>query len=78
METRRPGSGSGKGTSRGFHPFQETNDPGIMAVASGGVSRANSVNEVAVTTGFLRSTRCAVPWCGRTREDPIHAPADDE
>lgn len=78
MSIRRPGSGSGKGTSRGFHPFKETNDPGLMAAASGGVSRAISVNEVAVTTGFLRSTRCAVPGCGRPREDPVHFPADDE
>lgn len=60
------------------HPYQETNDAGLAAYASGGSSYSGSwVNMFAVTTGFLRATRCAVPGCGKPRQDPIHAPRDD-
>jgi hypothetical protein len=60
------------------HLFQETNDAGLSAIASGtsGYS-ASQVNSLALTTGYLRATRCALPGCGKPRPDPIHAAADD-
>ena len=60
------------------HPFQETNDAGlsVMASWSGGYS-GTQASMLAVTTGFLRATRCAVPGCGKPRQDPIHAAPED-
>ena len=59
------------------HEFVETDDPGLGAAASGSAFRATSMpNVLGVTTAFLRSTRCALPGCGKERHDPIHAPAD--
>jgi hypothetical protein len=56
------------------HPFQDTNDPGMGAAASGGAFRdANQVNMLGVTAGMVRATRCALAGCGRERHDPIHA-----
>jgi len=60
------------------HPFVEINDPGMGAVASGSVFRTtNQVNDLGITTAYLRSTRCAMPGCGKERHDPIHAVPDD-
>jgi hypothetical protein len=60
------------------HPFHETNDAGLSAFASGGSGFSGSeANMLAVTTGFLRATRCALPGCGKPRQDPIHAAAED-
>ena len=62
---------------RRANPYQETNDAGLGAFASGGSSYSGSqVNMLAVTTGHLRATRCGVPGCGKPRQDPIHAPSD--
>ncbi len=73
---RRSGN-SGKDAEQS-HPFRETNDPGIAAFASGGSQYGGSqVNMLATTANYLRSTRCAVPGCGKERHDPIHRPADD-
>ena len=60
----------------GAHPFKETNDAGIGAVASGSGGRQWGNPTLAVTTAFLRGTRCAVDGCGKTRDDPIHFPED--
>jgi hypothetical protein len=60
------------------HAIVETNDAGLAAFASGGSQYSGSqVNMAAVTSGHIRATRCGVPGCHRTREDVIHAPADD-
>ena len=60
------------------HPFQETNDPGVGAFASGGATQSGSqINMLATTTSSLRAARCALPGCGLERHDPIHAPEDD-
>ena len=60
------------------HAFQETNDAGLAAFASGGSGYSGSeANMLAVTTGYLRATRCALPGCGKPRQDPIHAAPED-
>jgi hypothetical protein len=61
------------------HPFRETDDPGIVALASGGGFRGGNADlqRLAVTTATLRGTRCALAGCGKPREDPIHFAADD-
>ena len=63
----------------GRHPFRETSDPGIAAVASGGggFPMGHNVNAVAVTSAYQRSTRCAFPGCGRPRHDPVHEADED-
>jgi len=60
------------------HMFRETNDPGVVAFAGGGSTESGSqVNMLVTTTKALRASRCAVPGCGRTRADPIHAADED-
>ncbi|MBI3749647.1 MAG: hypothetical protein HY262_12505 [Chloroflexi bacterium] len=60
------------------HRFVEIDDPGMGAAASGSAFRSTDApNILGVTTAFLRSSRCAMPGCGKERHDPIHAPADD-
>ena len=59
------------------HAYVRVDDPGIIAMASGGPFLATDVNMVAATSSHLRSMRCASPGCGKSREDPVHAPADD-
>lgn len=60
------------------HPFQETNDLGIAAVASGqGNYSGSQIGMAAVTSAFMRATRCAVPGCGKERHDEVHSTADD-
>jgi hypothetical protein len=60
------------------HEFVETDDPGLGAAASGSAFRStNAPNVLAVTAAFLRSTRCALPGCGKERHDPIHTPGED-
>ena len=73
------GSANREGTNpKRAHSFQETNDAGLSAFASGGSSYSGSqVNMLAVTTGHLRSTRCCLSGCGLPRQDPIHAPKDE-
>jgi hypothetical protein len=62
----------------GAHPFKETNDAGLGALASGGgpLGRVGAGTQLAVTASYLRATRCAEDGCGKTRDDPIHFPAD--
>lgn len=65
---------SGEDAPGRAHLFQETNDACLSAFASGGSGYSGSdVNMLAVTTGFLRATRCALPGCGKPRQDQIHA-----
>ncbi len=60
------------------HAFQETHDAGLSVVASGSSGYSGSqANTLAVTTAFLRSTRCALPGCGKPRQDQIHAAPED-
>jgi hypothetical protein len=74
----RPARSGPKNDPSRSHPFQETNDPGIVPAASaGGNYQGAQPNMLAVTTAALRGTRCAMAGCGKERRDPIHSPADD-
>jgi hypothetical protein len=59
------------------HAFQPVHDAGLgtglasMSGAEGGVSPAP-----AMTGGYLRTSGCDVPGCGKDRGDPIHEPAE--
>jgi hypothetical protein len=60
------------------HPFLEIDDSGMGAAASGSAFHSsNTANVLGVTTAFLRSTRCALPGCGKERHSPIHTVADE-
>ena len=60
------------------HPYVEINDPGVGAVSSGsGNYGGNLMGTLGMTTAYLRSTRCAVPGCGKERHDPVHSNGDD-
>jgi hypothetical protein len=58
----------------GPHPFRQIDDPGIVAMASGGVigTGYGSASTIAVADNVIRKSRCGVPGCGRERYDPIH------
>jgi hypothetical protein len=59
------------------HSYVEINDPGVGAVSSGsGKYGGNLMGTLGMTTAFLRSTRCAMPGCGKERHDPVHTNAD--
>jgi hypothetical protein len=75
MSSDRSAEGSGT-SSRRHHEYVKIDDPGIVAMASGGPFTATDVNMIAATSSYLRSTRCAAPGCGKPREDPVHAPPD--
>jgi hypothetical protein len=60
------------------HQFVDTNDAGLAAFAIGGSEfEGSQIPMLAVTTGYLRSTRCAVPGCGKPRQDVIHGTPED-
>ena len=61
------------------HAFVPHVDTGLGAMASGGASqlRAGVPTSVAVTSAYLRQDeRCALPGCGRARDDDLHALPD--
>lgn len=62
------------------HAFVVINDPGLGAMAAGGVGRMSGggVNVgVVVTDNYIRKSRCGLAGCGRERSDEIHAAAED-
>ena len=61
------------------HPFRQIVDPGIVAIASGGVigTGYGSASPIAVADNVVRKQRCGVPGCGRERHDPIHEQPPD-
>lgn len=74
---RRPATGAASTDPTRNHPYVEINDPGVGAVASGsGNYGGNLMGTLGMTTAFLRSTRCAMPGCGKERHDPVHSDAD--
>lgn len=58
------------------HPFEATDDPGLAAMASGSPFTGTLVGNLSTTTGYLRSTRCALSGCGKPQDDPIHESAE--
>jgi hypothetical protein len=56
------------------HRFVERNDPGLAAMASGGLGRTTGdPGGLATTSAFLRQNpRCALEGCDRERDDRIH------
>lgn len=61
------------------HPYQQVNDAGLGALSAGAWSRetgGSAMASVAVTNRYQRAAGCAVPGCGRPRDDELHAPED--
>lgn len=56
------------------HEFQPA-DTSRMAIAAGSTqpSEAN-IGSIAMANASIRSLRCGVPGCGKSRDDEIHAP----
>jgi hypothetical protein len=47
------------------------------ALALGGLQKGlQQATPIAVADASLRDAHCAVPGCGKSREDPIHSPAE--
>jgi hypothetical protein len=61
------------------HEFRPVRDAGT-ATGLGAVSNPRSgiggIAGIAITNRYLRMSACAVPGCGKSREDPIHAAAE--
>jgi hypothetical protein len=77
--SRRAAPGPDAVDANRTHPYVDTNDPGLGAGFAGGGSgfSGSQVSMLAVTTGFMRATRCAVPGCGKPRQDVIHGAPED-
>ena len=61
--------------SSGPHEFVEPDDPRMgLALGAGSMSGeyGPSVAQISVAGATLREPRCAMPGCGRLRDDPIH------
>ena len=58
------------------HAYVSKTDAGIAALSpiGGGVGR--QVADIASAGAFTRTLGCAVPGCGRSRDDVIHAPSE--
>lgn len=59
------------------HSFRSNDDPGMGAAAvrsAGGRGGQALGMNVAITGNYARELRCAVPGCGRDRDDPLHFP----
>ena len=58
------------------HPFEQTDDPGLGAMAASGAGRGrgygSQVIATAVTDAYRRTSRCGVAGCSKERGDPIH------
>lgn len=59
------------------HPFQGGHDSGIDALASDGGNVGRLVSSLAAAGAYTRTLGCAVPGCGKSQDDLIHAPADE-
>jgi len=70
MARLRRSSDSGPGPSGPHHFVDSENVRTALALTSTGVEQM--VSEATVANASIRASRCAVPGCGRPREDPIH------
>jgi len=77
-------SGSGRTTARlggtsGPHRFVEPEDNRLgLAMSSARAPGTGMASSLAMTDASVRAggARCAMPGCGKAREDPIHLPPD--
>lgn len=62
----------------GPHGFVEPPDPRFgIALGAGQASGRSSVLGMGILTGFsVQPARCALPGCGKERQDPVHWPED--
>ncbi len=62
----------------GPHPFVEPPDSRLgLAIGAGqSASQLQSAASALVAGATVRPARCALPGCGKLRDDPIHWPAD--
>jgi hypothetical protein len=60
------------------HLFQDARDAGLAAFSSGSRAggRGGGVDQVVMTSAFMRTENCGVPGCGKPRGDDIHAPEE--
>ena len=59
------------------HEFRPVRDAGLGTGFAGiSPSDASSPAQLVMTSRYLRASGCAVPGCGKDRNDPIHAPAE--
>jgi hypothetical protein len=62
------------------HPFMPIRDAGLgaFAISGSGVSPRGTtpLSAIVTTDNFLRKSGCAVPGCGKSPDDAIHAPRD--
>lgn len=59
------------------HRFEEINDAGLAAAASGALALRGTDNltQVVVADNYMRKSDCGVPGCGKPRHHPIHEAA---
>jgi hypothetical protein len=59
------------------HVFLPVHDAGLGTGLAGLGSRDSGFPaQIAITDRYLRTSACAVPGCGKDRDDPIHEPAE--
>lgn len=59
------------------HEFRPVRDAGMgTGLASLGSREGGGPSPIAMTSRYLRMSACAVPGCGKDRDDPIHEPAE--
>lgn len=54
------------------HRFVEPPDPRAGLAASAAHAQVGQASQVSLADASLREIRCAVPGCGRARDDEIH------
>ena len=74
MSSKRP---TGSEDASGPHEFVEPEDPRLgISLGTGQQSgRSSSVGMAILAEASTRAPRCALPGCGKERQDPIHWPA---
>jgi hypothetical protein len=77
--TRSGGRTERLGGTSGPHRFVEPEDSRLgLAMSAARAPGSSFSSSVAMTDASVRArgARCAMPGCGKTRDDPIHLPPD--